>query len=295
LAGDERTGPGRHPYPPDDVAKALLLQAYFGVSNRVAAGLAELFAEKLGISSRFSYKTIERGYDPSPVTRILEKVFDLTARLGNHAEDTFSLDGTGNTSSVKENYESARSYQTKKDGLPDWTGMSSRHTFQFSEISVGVHTKMIAGFATAGHSVGELGLLPSVLKQTHLRCPQMRTVLGDAMYGTRSACALASRYNVTPYFMPRRNATLRPAGVPAWKAMIFEFMDDTQSWLEVYHMRSISESVNSVDKRRFPWILKKKLPWRKANESFLRRNIYNIRQYHNLMYLQPSLIEKLSE
>jgi transposase len=88
---------------------------------------------------------------------------------------------------------------------------------------------------------------------------------------------------------------LRPAGVPARKAMIFEFMDDTQSWLQVYHMRSISESVNSVDKRRFPWILKKKLPWRKANESFLRRNIYNIRQYHNLMYLQPSLIEKLSE
>jgi hypothetical protein len=101
--------------------------------------------------------------------------------LDNHAEDTFSLDGTGNASSVKENYESARSYQTKKDELPDWTGMSSRHTFQFSEISVGVHTKMIAGFATAGHSVGELGLLPSVLKQTHLRCPQMRTVLGDAM------------------------------------------------------------------------------------------------------------------
>jgi transposase len=60
-------------------------------------------------------------------------------------------------------------------------------------------------------------------------------------------------------------------------------------------MRSISESVNSVDKRRFPWILKKRLAWRKANESFLRRNIYNIRQYHNLMHLSPSLIEKLSE
>ncbi|MGI0060864.1 MAG: hypothetical protein ACREBA_00250 [Nitrosotalea sp.] len=58
-------------------------------------------------------------------------------------------------------------------------------------------------------------------------------------------------------------------------------------------MRSISESANSVDKRRFPWTLKKKLAWRKANESFLRRNIYNIRQYHNLMFLRPSLIEKL--
>ncbi|MGI0061828.1 MAG: hypothetical protein ACREBA_05180 [Nitrosotalea sp.] len=290
----EHRGPGRPPCPPGDVAKALLLQAYFGVSNRVAAGLAELFAEKLGISSSFSYKTIERGYDPSAVTRILEKVFELTARLGNHTEDTFSLDGTGNPSSVKENYEQVRSYQRKRDGLPDWTGVSRRHTFQFFEISVGVHTKMIAGFASvAGQSVGELGLFPSVLGQTRLHCPQMRTVLGDAMYGTRSTCALVSRYRAIPYFMPRRNATLRPVGVPAWKAMVFDFIDDTQSWLQAYHMRSISESVNSVDKRRFPWTLKKKLAWRKANESFLRRNIYNIRQYHNLMFLRPSLIEKL--
>ena len=48
-------------YPPSDVAKALLLQSYFGVSNRVAAGLVDLFKEKLGISKAFSYKTIERG------------------------------------------------------------------------------------------------------------------------------------------------------------------------------------------------------------------------------------------
>jgi hypothetical protein len=52
-------------YPSSDVAKALLLQSYFGVSNRVAAGLVDLFKEKLAISKAISYKTIERGYDPS--------------------------------------------------------------------------------------------------------------------------------------------------------------------------------------------------------------------------------------
>jgi hypothetical protein len=59
-------------------------------------------------------------------------------------------------------------------------------------------------------------------------------------------------------------------------------------------MRSISESVHSVDKRRFPWKLKKKrLAWRKVTESFLRRDVYNIRQYSYLSYVQPDLVSRI--
>lgn len=100
----ERGRRGRPPvYPPSGVAKALLLQSYFGVSNRVAAGLVDLFKEKLGISKSFSYKTIERGYDPSPVTLILQQVFSLTNELGNAKEDAFSFDDSGDPTSSKVN------------------------------------------------------------------------------------------------------------------------------------------------------------------------------------------------
>lgn len=69
---ERKEGPGRPPvHSPADIAKVLLMQSYFGVSNRVAAGLALVFKEKLRLSDTFSYKTIERGYDPGPVTRIL--------------------------------------------------------------------------------------------------------------------------------------------------------------------------------------------------------------------------------
>jgi hypothetical protein len=132
--------------PPSDVAKALLLQSYFGVSNRVAADLVDLFKEKLGISRAFSYKTIERGYDPSLVTRVLQEVFRLTNEYGNAKEDTFSFDGTGDITSSKANYESARSEQRKKDEVDDkgsWPSSSSSssrtmRSFQFAESSVGV-------------------------------------------------------------------------------------------------------------------------------------------------------------
>ena len=51
---------GRPPVPTSDVVKVMLMQAYFGMPNRIAEGFLRLFGEKLGISSTFSYKTIER-------------------------------------------------------------------------------------------------------------------------------------------------------------------------------------------------------------------------------------------
>ncbi len=105
----EKRGPGRPPiHSPADVAKVLLMQSYFGVSNRVAAGLALVFKEKLRLSDTFSYKTVERGYDPGPITKILEEVFKLTNEYGNANETTFSTDGSGDPMSSKVNYESVR-------------------------------------------------------------------------------------------------------------------------------------------------------------------------------------------
>nr|AFK24978.1 putative transposase [uncultured archaeon] len=280
------------------MAKALLLQSYSGVSSRVAAGLVDLFKEKPGISKSFSYKTIERGYDPSPVTLILQQVFSLTNGPGNAKEDTFSFDGSGDPASSKVNCESVRSGQRRAGDGPvvvDWQG-STRHDFQYGLSSVGVHTGLIGGFksSAAGHLAGELSMLPGVLSQTYRNCPGMKMAPGDALYSARSACALVAQYGVKPYFFPKQNSTFRSHGVPAWKEMMYGLVEDPQGCLRVYHMRSISGSVNPADRRRFPWKLKKRLPWRKETESFLRRDVYNVRQYSYLSCLQPDMVVKLT-
>jgi transposase len=294
---------GRPPCPPADVAKTLLLQSYFGVSNRVAAGLVRVFKEKLRISNEFSYKTIERGYDPSPVTVILQEVFKLTNEFGNAKETTFSTDG--NPSSMKVNYESVRSEQRRNheqkekqqsdnssSSSPPQSWPSTRHDFQYTESTVGVHTKkIIAGFrSTDDHSIGELTLFPEVMAQAHSNCPQMDTMLGDSLYASRNACAVVSLHGAKPYFLPRSNSTFRSHGVPAWSNMTHEFVTDPQAWLSIYHMRSISETVNSMEKRRFPSKLRKKLTMRKDTEAFLRQDVHNLRQYSYLSHLQPDLI-----
>ena len=65
---------GRPPVHPGDVAKALLVQQYFGTANRVTQGFIQLFKEELGITSEFSYKTIGRGYERKDVREILERI-----------------------------------------------------------------------------------------------------------------------------------------------------------------------------------------------------------------------------
>jgi hypothetical protein len=41
--------------------KVMLIQVYFGMPNRFVQRFLLLFGEKLGISSEFSHKIIERG------------------------------------------------------------------------------------------------------------------------------------------------------------------------------------------------------------------------------------------
>jgi len=83
-----KRGPGRPPTDPANVAKTLLLQTYLESSNRLAEGFLLLFQEKLGISSSFSYKTIERGYDRERVNEILDEIVVITNESVKGKEET---------------------------------------------------------------------------------------------------------------------------------------------------------------------------------------------------------------
>lgn len=72
--------------------------------------------------------------------------------------------------------------------------------------------------------------------------------------------------------------------------MLYALILDPQKWLESYHDRSISETGNSMLKRREPTKIRKKLSGRKAIEESLKFNVHNIRQIGYLQYLAPRLL-----
>ena len=300
-------GPGRPPTSIKDVVKAQLMESYFGVSDRVSQGFQRLFREKVGITSDFTYKTIERGYDPERCEELLDEVFRITNEVGNANEKEFSVDGTGDPCTMKVNYESKRAEQRKQkqtkaskdketsqetgkehdDAFP-----GKKHDFQYSVFTIGATTKIIGGFATTDdHSHGELSFFREVVEETLCNCPRFDTLYGDGIYANRVTCALLEEPVITPYFLPKSNVTFRSKGVPLWKRMLVSFAENPQQWLESYHERSISETGNSMLKRREPTKIRKKLSPRKGIQEALKFMVHNIRQICYLRYLRPQLLK----
>jgi transposase len=288
--------PGRPPAPSKDIVKVQLMESYFGVSDRVAEGFFKLFREKLGISSDFCYKTIERGYDPERSEELLDEVLKITNEIGNAYEEKFSIDGTGDPCTMKVNYESKRSQQRKEkqvktSKVPSDAFAGKKRDFQYSVFSIGTSTKIIGGFATTDdHSQGELSFFREVVEKTLLNCPMFDTLYGDGIYANRIVCGLLEQTNIAPYFLPKSNVTFRSKGVPLWKNMLYSLAENPQRWLESYHNRSISETGNSMLKRREPTKIRKKLSPRKGIQEALKFMVHNIRQICYLKYLNPHLL-----
>lgn len=289
-------GPGQPPKPVEDVVKVLLMQSYFGVSNRVAEGFLGLFKEKLRVGSDFSYKTIERGYDPERSKELLDEIFKITNEIGNSFENKFGIDGTGDPTTMKVNYESKRAEQRrereKEEGNQEKAdSFPGKHDFQYSVLSIGLTTKVYGGFSTTDdHTLGELWHFERVMNQVLNNCPKFDTLPADGLYANRKVCAFLEKHNIVPYLLPKSNVTFRPKGVQLWKDMLNALITDPQKWLDGYHDRSISETGNSMDKKRSPNKIRKRLSGRKGTEEALKINIHNVRQIGYLQYLAPYLL-----
>jgi transposase len=292
-------GPGRPRVPAKDVLKVLLMETYFGISDRIAEGYFNLFREKLGISSDFCYKTIEQGYDPERSKELINEVLKITNEVGNANESDFSIDGTGDPCTMKINYESKRAEQrrekqskikTSKQGSDLFPG--KKHDFQYSVFTLGRSTKIIGGFETTDdHRLGEMSFFKPVVEQTIVNCPGFRVLYGDGAYANRVACGLLAQQQITPFLLPMSTVTFRSHGVPFWKSMLYSLVENPQRWLESYHNRSMSESVNSMLKRRMAGKVRKKLSPRKAIAEALKFMVHNIRQICYLKILNPKLLK----
>lgn len=270
----EKKERGRPPKPSRDVAKAVLMQQYFGVSNRITEGLVNLFREKMEIRSRFSYKAIERAYEISEVTLILQEVFKIVQEPISDKEHNFSIDGSGLPTSTKQNWE-----QDKKK--------SETKGYEKMVAMVGTTYKMISSVTfTENPEANESPYLESLVLDTAEKYVKVSLVTGDAGYISRDNCDIIASLGAIPRIYPKRGITLRQKGSRAWTDMLLSFITDPQKWLEEYHSRSISETANSTYKRDFPVPLRRRINVRRKQEAFARVCDYNLKRRCYLRYLE---------
>jgi len=289
----EKTGPGRPPTDAASIAKALLLQSYLGVSNRVAEGFVRMLGPKLGIDESFSYKTIERGYDREAVDAILDEALRISNAPIEGLEKTFSVDGSGTPTHMKQNYAYDREHQRqgrkgkgKDAALMANTFPEGHHNYVYEVSTVGTEHKLIASYQnTTDHSRSEMSFLRQVAEETKSLHPGMDMLCADGVFANRPACAILHSLGITPRTLPKRSATLPRKGVFAWTRMLMALLNDPQGWMRQYYLREASETVNSMVKRRNPGPLRKRLDERKLTEDRLRAVNHNVRRLCYLYYL----------
>ena len=260
-----------------DKAKAVLVQQFFQSSNRVTEGFVKLFKEKLGIKENLTYKDIERAYENPEVALIIHAAHGLSNEPVADKERNFSIDGTGLPESSKRNYASDKEKGKEMKGYEKLVAI------------FGNNYKLIGACDIADAKDNESPYLMPLLDELMEIYEELDLFQGDAMYLSRDNCDAIVSYGGTPRIYPKSNTVLNQKGSKAWTQMLLAFINDPQKWLEEYHMRSISESGNSVIKRRFPRNLLKRDDTRRKCEAFSRACVYNLRQLNYIHYLCPEI------
>ncbi|MDP2846176.1 MAG: hypothetical protein Q8N79_08935, partial [Candidatus Methanoperedens sp.] len=297
IEKNSEKGPGRPSYPPDDIAKAILMQQYLGMANRSTEGLVILFKEKVRLSTTFSYKTIERSYENPFVTLILNEVFKMTQEPISDKEHTFGIDGTCLPASIKQNWETdkpkkpvEKENKTKEDTKNVESNKEVKEKskgYQKMITFVGTTYKMITAVTFPENpDANESPYFIPMLRLTHENYRDIELVAGDAAYISRINCSAVAGLGAIPRIYPKQGLTLKMKGSSAWTKMLLTLIDDPQMWLEEYHSRSICETVNSTFKRDFPAPLRKKLGDRKKQEAFTRVCDYDLKRLCYLKYLE---------
>ncbi len=270
---DRQGSEGRPPKNASDKAKAILVQQYFMATDRFCASLLWFLREKLDIRERLAPKDIERAYDDPDTSAILMEVFRMTSEPVSGKETTFSIDGTGLPTSIKQNYESDKGDDSKRAVYDMLIGM------------VGINTKLFSAVEMAGPGSESPYLIP-LLEQTGELYDRIDEVLADAGYLSRENCTAIANIGAIPYIFPKKRITLKQRKSVAWREMLLALIEDPQEWLREYHKRSIHESVYSVWKRKFLRPLARENAGRRKIEAFGRVVCYNIRRLSYLHCLQ---------
>jgi transposase len=120
--------------------------------------------------------------------------------------------------------------------------------------------------------------------------PELGATFGDKAYPSRRNYQLVVDKNGTPYLCFKENATNKAKGKPAWIIHIRKYKNDKETWLSVYHLRSIVESVFSSIKKRWGSFLRSQKKWMQKKELSLKVLSYNVKQVLLVQYAEECKI-----
>jgi len=266
---------GRNGHDPREIAVGCILKVGFNQTyDGIEAYLKESETFKKNFDDLPGHSVIHRGMKKLSIQYIRKVMNRVTQFLRRHGMN-IAVDSTGfrtGNSSIWYDIRIRRK-NTKRDCIK-------------LHISMDVDTGIIHWFTITSWRRHDSPEFKKLLR--HL--PKLGKVLGDKGYSSRKNCQIVADKQGVPYLHFKDNATHKAKGKPAWLISIRAYKKDAEQWLNIYHARSIVESVFSSIKRRWGSFLQSRKRWMQKKELSLKVLSYNIKQVLLVTYAKESKI-----
>lgn len=252
--------------------KIMLSLTYDGAESRIKDSevMKSLFhTEKLP-----GHSVIARGMEKMPLDYIRRVIRRITARFRRSGLSA-AVDSSGFSLSSRSSWFDIRIRR-----------VSTRREHMKLHIVIDVENLIILHFTITGWNGSDIGEFKRLIGTL----PRLEKVCADAAYCSRENHRVVAAKGGTPHLAFKSNATLKSKGCPAWHCSLKSYLDDRESWLEEYSIRSVVESVFSSIKRCLGSRISSRKGWHKRRELGLKVLAYDLKR---ALYIEES--EELGE
>lgn len=222
----------------------LLLKHFVGKSNRSMEWMVIMFSLLTEVD--VSYKTIERLYSDEGVHLAIANLHSLLLKNKEVKNVDCGGDGTGYGVKITQHY--ATSAKKLKEKAKKSSGTVK---FVYSFALIDIKSRMYVGYGTSFKSEKEAFL--DALDMARDLGVFVESLRLDRYYSGEYYVDLCQKVfgKVKMYILPKKNVA--HLGLGEWCRMLYEFVENTEEFLENYFQRNQSESGFSEDKKRNGW------------------------------------------
>ncbi|MBI2107429.1 transposase [Candidatus Woesearchaeota archaeon] len=265
---------GRYPFSMEDRLKSCILKVYHKADARSLVSDLKLFKTLGYLGQAPSFRSINYFMEDERLKPYLEQLIKLLAEPLIPIESHMAIDSTGFSTFNRKQWIDIRFNK----------GFSIlRKDYKKLHIVTGVKSNIVVSAKVTDGKANDSPHFEDLVKQSAYF--DIKIISADAGYLSRKNCEIVTSIRATPFIFPKKNATVRAKGSPAWNHMISLWKNNEKEFRMHYHKRSNVESSFAMIKRNYLPYVRAKSDSGQINEGLCKVVC------HNLACLIMSLFE----
>ena len=234
-----QTTPRKKSFTIEEKVLMLFLKTYNNISSRRFVSDMVMARGAGYISKVVHFNSITNYFRDKELTPVLKTILGLTTTPLMGYDQTFAVDSSGIGLQIYQRWQDIRAEPNSKKKM--WRKL---------HILIGCSTGIILSGIVTDAYVHDSKYFPKLLLDAK-ELADIEIITADMAYLSREHFKLCQDMGILPFVPFRKGITGAPKGVRIWRLMHDLFKSDQESFMRIYHRRSIVESRFSSLKKKF--------------------------------------------